>query len=208
MLRNTLEHIRRDQLIDEISELVHQQLVTSTLESQFRTRLENMVNDRLRNSGVDGQRTREFIRNINQTANVERNDFSNLGIYNNNRDAQLNDYVDSASAYQGHAAQRAATATNTREIRSLQSEIKELKNMMKLSFELQLDMQRSLKQEISALIAGTLVNDKKNNQRICQSSINAGRPANEGQCLICTESSIDAVLYQCGHMCVSIFFFF
>lgn len=220
-LRQTIDEIRREQMIEEISELVHQQLVTSTLASEFRTRLEQRVMQHLQNSGTDGNRTRDFIRSINQTTRVERNDFSHLGINN-----QALDNLDSASTYQSsiHAQQqqqhhnthmRHATASNTREIKSLKSEISELKSMMKLSFELQLDMQRSLRQEISALIAGTfkdvtsssVINSDKNasvsdNQRVrVQNAFNSNKPSNEGNCVICTEGSVDTVLYKCGHMC-------
>ena len=42
-IRVTIENLRREQIIEEISELVHQQLVTQTLESEFRSRLEERV---------------------------------------------------------------------------------------------------------------------------------------------------------------------
>jgi hypothetical protein len=209
-LRATIDQVRREQIIEEISELVHQQLVTSTLESEFRSRLEERVMEHLQSSGVDGNRTREYIRNIPQTAHVERNDFSHLGIYN---PANV-DNLDSASTYQPsqpvqnqqQQQQRQSTAGNTREIRALKTEISELKSMMKLSFELQLDMQRSLKQEISALISGTFKQDSSNtvnNRMRFESTLNSTRPTNEGKCIICTEGSVDTVLYKCGHMCVS-----
>ena len=76
----------------------------------------------LQNSGTDGNRTRDYIRNINQTEHVERNDFSHLGIYTNNGAAAVADNLDSASTYHGSQQQqqhqqRNATASNTREIR-------------------------------------------------------------------------------------------
>lgn len=40
----------------------------------------------------------------------------------------------------------------SREILSLKTELQELKNMMRLSFDLQLDIQRSIKQEVSAAL--------------------------------------------------------
>ena len=199
--RVTIDQMRREQIIEEISELVHQQLVSTTLESQFRTQLEERVMQQLQNSGHDANRTRDFIRNIQQTTAIERNDFSHLGIYTAPAAA---DNLDSASSYQAsqnaqNHIQRQATASNTREIRALKSEISELKNMMKLSFQLQLDMQRSLKQEISALISNAV----KQPQMRFESRINSTMPANEGKCIICTDGTVDTVLYKCGHMCVS-----
>ena len=211
-LRTTIDNLRREQIIEEISELVHQQLVTSTLESEFRSQLEERVMQHLQASGQDGNRTRNFIRNIQQTTPIERNDFSNLGIHT----APIADNLDSASTYHASQAahaqiQRQSTANNSREIRALKSEISELKNMMKLSFQLQLDMQRSLKQEISALISNAVKENttanKANNQMRFESRINTTQPSNEGKCIICTEGSVDTVLYKCGHMCVSRLFF-
>lgn len=71
----------------------------------------------------------------------------------------------------------------------------ELKRLLKLSFDVQLDMQRALKQEIAALIAQTW------SQSAGTELVSSTRPATEGSCVICTESRIDSVLYQCGHMC-------
>lgn len=84
---------------------------------------------------------------------------------------------------------------NSRDIKDLKSEVKELKQLLKLSFEVQLDMQRSLKQEISALIAGTWSNSASANL------VKSSRTSNEGKCVICTEQGIDVVFYECGHMC-------
>ena len=73
----------REQIVYEISDLVHSQLVSSTLQSAFRTRLENTVRERLARSGHDGMQTRQNILNIlnnRVTSNVLRNDFSHLGI--------------------------------------------------------------------------------------------------------------------------------
>lgn len=192
-MQNSIEHLRREQIIEEISELVHQQLVSQALESQFRTTLERRIGDRLRNMDTDPGRTREFIRNLTQrqTSQIERNDFSHLGIYNN----QVNIDDTASTILSNHEIEmQRATATNSREIKALKSEINELKNMMKLSFELQLDIQRSFKQEISGLMSECLGLNK--------SSLITSRPVNEGTCLICTEASVDTVLYMCGHMCV------
>lgn len=188
-----IEQYAREQVIDEISELVHRQVVTETLQSEFRTRLENRVLDYLRRSGTNGENTRQAIRQLAATTNsrINRNDFADLGITG----AELNDNIDSASTYSETRGQQRATARNTREIKELKSEINELKSLMKLSFELQLDMQRSLKQEINALISNTFQNTAS------ASLLRQSNPSNEGSCLICTEAQVDTVFYKCGHMC-------
>jgi hypothetical protein len=75
-------------------------------------------------------------------------------------------------------------------------QLQEMKDMLRLSFELQLDMQRSFKQEISALVAGTLTHG-------ADTSANPNNPHCQGKCIICTEAACDTVLIGCGHMVVS-----
>jgi hypothetical protein len=196
-IRTSIDELRREQIIEEISELVHQQLVSSTLESQFRRHLEQQIMSQLQMRGDDGQRTRDFIQRLTQTERIERNDFSHLGIQ---RQSEV-EIGDSASVLLDQAtALRFTQPSSSREMRNVQMELKELKTLMKLSFELQLDMQRSLRQEIAALIAGTLTQQQSVPRA---SSLNTHRASNEGSCVICTEGQVDTVFYKCGHMSVS-----
>lgn len=184
----------REQIIGEISDLVSRNVVGSALQSNFRTILENNIRDRIRRAGIDGNRSRMNIRDYMRsrvTNAVQRNDFSHLGINNQQDDL---DNLDSASSYSGHRNRTVIHQTNTREVRELRNELKEMKSMLKLSFEMQLDMQRSFKQEISALVAGTFSNSAS------ASLIDSSKPSQEGKCIICTESDCDTVFYKCGHM--------
>ena len=77
--RESLYNMTRVQIISEISELVHRQLVNNTLQSDFRPRLENSVLNRLNQSGLDGARTRQNVNDIlrvTRAGNIQRNDFS------------------------------------------------------------------------------------------------------------------------------------
>ena len=154
---------------------VHRQLVSQTLESTFRRSLELTIADRLRQAG--------------------RSDEASEAIARMNEETQ-------ASAVSQRTPRLSARANDSKELRELKSEVAKLKNLMKLSFELQMDMQRSLKQEISALTNGTFSNTASN------SLIKATTVPNskDGKCIICTESNIDTVFYKCGHMCVSLAF--
>ena len=203
--RESVDDMTRAQIISEIGELVHRQLVYNTLQSDFRPRLENSVLNRLNQAGLDRARTRQNVNDIlrvARTSNIQRNDFSHLGIANNNQ--ELNDptdNLDSASSYSNHRqSHRTTIVHNAREIKELKSELNEMKSLLKLSFELQLDMQRSFKQEISALVSGTFHNTAS------ASLINSSQPTSEGKCIICTEEECDTVFYQCGHIVVSFFF--
>ncbi|RMZ95315.1 Neuralized 1A [Brachionus plicatilis] len=177
-----INQISREQVIGEISELVHRQLVSNSLRSEFRTVLEDRVMDRLNRIGSDGAQTSEYIRNLPNNDGILRNDFSNLG---------LNDDAESVSSMDA----RIRGFGNSREIKNLKKEISELKNLIKLSFELQMDMQGSLKQEISALINGTFKETGSMNL------VKTDKKMNSGICIICTEAESNTVFYQCGHLC-------
>lgn len=194
---NPSEDATREEIINEISSLLSRNLVSSTLESNFRTILENNIRDRIRRTGIDGNRTRhnlrEFMRSRGTSNTIQRNDFSHLGI-NNQQDLNDLDNLDSASSHSGHRYRTVIHQNNSREIRDLKNELSEMKSMLKLSFEMQLDMQKSFKQEISALIAGTFQDTASANL------INSSRPNQDGKCIICTDSDCDTVFYKCGHM--------
>lgn len=157
---NQSHNMVRENIISEISDLVHRELVSSTLQSDFRPRLEANIRSRINRSGLDGNRTRqnirEFIQNTRVTngmSSIQRNDFSHLGIHSGN--ANLNDEnLDSASSVNsGGQTGRHQRATivyqnNVREMRDLKNELNEMKKLMQLSLEMQMDMQRSFKQEI------------------------------------------------------------
>jgi hypothetical protein len=105
--------------------------------------------ERLRSSGTNGEQTRQLIHELARanTNRITRNDFSHLGIYptrarSDSNASSLNDVI---SAQQ---QQRVIIKNNSKEIRDLKAEITELKSLVKLSFELTLDIQRSFKQGI------------------------------------------------------------
>lgn len=83
----------------EISTLVHQQLVSSTLNSPFRDSLEQVARDRRNRTGTDGTRVQQAIRNL-PPSNIARNDFSRFGI----SDFNDNDSTDSVSVINATAA--------------------------------------------------------------------------------------------------------
>lgn len=177
-----ISQISREHVLEEISELIHRQLVSNSLHSDFRNVLEERITQGLNRTGLDGARTREFIRNLPHNGVFVRNDFSNLG---------LNDDVESVSSLDT----RVRGVGYSREIKNLKKEILELKNMIKLSFELQMDIQGSLKQEINALVNGTF----KDNDSA--KLIKTNKKLKSGTCIICTEAESNTVFYLCGHLC-------
>ena len=176
-LIEAIQEHSRNQVLSEIGELIHRQMVSSTLESEFRRTLELRIVDRIRRVGNE-EPLRHAMEQISRPVATRR--------------ARAN----SNSAGQ---APRATTRNQSKEISELKTELNELKSLLKLSFELQLDMQRSFKQEISALVNNTFNNTDSN--RLIK--MNSAANNKDGVCVICAESKIDTVFYQCGHMCVS-----
>jgi hypothetical protein len=59
-------------------------------------------------------------------------------------------------------------------------------------FSMQMDMQKSLRQEVASAVAN-------NSSNIM---ISSSQPMNAGHCTICLTAIADTVLYRCGHLCV------
>ena len=84
------------------------------------------------------------------------------------------------------------------EMDSLRSRMNELHEMVRMSMEMQLDLQRAIRQEVSA----ALHQQNGTSPSAVAASPAPSHPAAEGNCIICLDKEVDAVLYQCGHMCV------
>ena len=193
---NDVSQVRQQELVDEISELLHHRLVSSTLDGNFRATLELTMQNHLSTTEADGQAVQNFIRSL-PASGIPRNDFTDLGI----PPAQDND-SDNVSVTNFSAHSVPYTQTNThlnREIRGLKSQMAEMKNMLKLSFDLQMDIQRAIRQEVAAAMSQWSAQ-----QPVVGASASgtSSKPVSDTHCLICLEQHSDCVLYQCGHMCV------
>ncbi|CAG5131153.1 unnamed protein product [Candidula unifasciata] len=192
---NDITSLQREQIVEEISELLHSQLVTSTLGGEFRTALEMIAQNHISSSGTNGRAVQDFINSLPRTG-VQRNDFSQLGI----PQAQQNDNWDNISVTSVSAHSVPYAQSNSylaREIHSLRSQMNEMKNMLRLTFDLQVDIQRAIRQEVAAAI-----NNVPGATGVSPSMPGSVQPVEDSHCLICLERHTDTVLYQCGHMCV------
>jgi len=196
------ERMRRwnqDDFVMEISELVHRQLVSSTLNGRFRDRLENMVMTRVSEAGHDGSAVQEAIQNLPRS-NIRHNDFSHLGIPT----MEQMDFDDAVSVISATASASIPYAQSNRavqrEMSTMRSQISQLTNMLKKSLELQVDIQRSIKQEVAAAMS-----QHNSQQQTATAAVAAGgvsKRANDTKCIICLDGDSDAVLYRCGHLCL------
>lgn len=203
---NVVSDIHRETIVQEISELVHQHLVTQTLDGGFRNVLEFHLRDRVSATGADGQRVQEYIQSIPQTRPHIQNDFSELGLPPPN----VEDNWDNVSVTSVRTSTVPYSQTNlymSRELAALKAQMQEMKNMMKVSFDLQLDIQRAIRQEVAAGLAAAMASNGTNQAETSSlpSMTQVPRrsvPVSDTHCLICLDNFSDSVLYQCGHMCV------
>lgn len=187
-----IQQIHRESIVTEISNLVQSQLVTSTLESNFRGQLEVLLENRASMGGGNRQQVVDFIQSLPRTNHIVRNDFSHLGI-------------NPSGGAAGGTSQAFRSSSNynmAQEMAMLRSQMAELQNMVKVSFDLQLDLQRSIRQEVAAALHGSLAGNSSGVAAAVMPNNREVHPAKEGHCIICLDKSIDSVLYQCGHMCV------
>jgi len=77
-----------------------------------------------------------------------------------------------------------------RQIHVMSIEMKEMKGMLKLLVDTQMEMQRAIRQEVNAMMKGSTVEPAKPTKQV-----------KEGTCVVCLEYPCDTVLYRCGHLC-------
>jgi hypothetical protein len=111
-------------------------------------------------------------------------------------------------------------------VHALREEVAVLKNVIGASFDMQLDIQRAIRQEVSAAMnrepirmpaanvgelsaqagaTGSTDETPADGSSRVRSGLaqnpNDYKPAMSGTCIVCLESRVDAMLYSCGHMC-------
>ncbi|XP_041371239.1 uncharacterized protein LOC121384760 isoform X1 [Gigantopelta aegis] len=192
-----VSQIQREELVEEISELLHHRLVSSTLDGEFRGLLEIHMQNRLQSTEFDGENVANFVRSLPRNQPILHNDFSHLGLQG------PTDNLDNISVTSLSATAVPYTHSNlylSREIKSLKAQMVEMKNMIKLNFDLSLDIQRAVRQEVAAGIAMAA---GENAAAAATAPASArSMPVNDTHCVVCLENFSDSVLYQCGHMCV------
>ena len=85
----------------------------------------------------------------------------------------------------------------------LQGQIRELARMLRLSFDLQLDIKRSIQMEVAAAMrnAGLGRQQLQQDQQSGDLETRGHSPCRTGSCLVCLDNARDTLFYSCGHYC-------
>lgn len=209
-----LDREEREAILSDVGSLVQQRLVSNALSGEFRGVLEVHIQERAEHvsQGVGPQ---ELLRSLERRRERGGAREPMPTVHEEGR-------VGGVSREDYRELQR--------EMATMRSQLTELHQLVRTSFDLQLDIQRSICQEVSAAMHSAL------NVRLAalqsgqppsiwaaaaqpppnpaapqpaphppRSSSNMAGPSpivSPGHCVICLQAEVDCVLYRCGHMCV------
>lgn len=169
-------------------------VVSNTLESQFREDLERLLLGRLTSP--------DFL--PPQVLNRNEHDMLLFG----------DEQVWTQDLSNEHASQGGGDTCIERNVdylkkavQVLQRDVASLKNIVNASFDIQLDIQRSIRQELAGVLnsCSCMRQDNANLYRGKTKSekdvLVEGTSFSKGICVICADAAADSLLYRCGHLC-------
>eukprot|EP00871_Galdieria_phlegrea_P004878 jgi/Galph1/5391/GphlegSOOS_G4035.1 len=169
-----------------------QHVVSNTLESTFREELERLLRGRLRAPGFVPPQ----VFNRNEHDMLLFGEDSGTGW---NEEGIVNDSLHDTTL-EGNVEYL------KRAVQVLQRDVASLRNIVNASFDIQLDVQRAIRQELSGTL--NMLSSKENNSSHITSyslprkdTVVQGTGLSTGLCVICTDAAADSLLYRCGHLC-------
>ena len=204
---NTLPVAERDAILSDVGGLIQRRLVSNALSGEFRGVMEVHIQQRADqiNSGVTAE---NIVRSLERRQQHARQ----------------------PQQYEHSALNQSEYQRLRQEMSELRSQLTDIHQLIRSSFDLQLDIQRSIRQEVSSAMHATFgyqlgmqtaASQNTTTENIFTAAQGFSRmqgqsprprpPAHivqespivsPGHCVICLQSEVDCVLYRCGHMCV------
>jgi len=164
-----------DYAISDVEELFQRRLVSDVLHSTFRNVLELHIERSLVRSGVQPQaRQAQLPRQPQAVGGTPQ---------------QQQQFVPQFTPIAQPSTSRRLPEIE-RQMHAMSQEMMEMKGMLKLLIDTQMEMQRAIRQEVNAMITSSTVTPAKPTKQV-----------KEGTCVVCLEFQCDTVLYRCGHLC-------
>uniref|UniRef100_A0A7S0T6A0 RING-type domain-containing protein n=1 Tax=Erythrolobus madagascarensis TaxID=708628 RepID=A0A7S0T6A0_9RHOD len=205
---------RQNSWLASLASLAEQHNVTNALESQFRHQLERVLVERQLDVR-EGNGVLPYYRRLHELNQQQAEYARSHHYYEDVDDQQHQQHALAAAAAQedhvrdrfspdafstsggGRTGREFEDGRDTRlAVEALKHEVHVLKNIVHASFDVQLDVQRAVRQEVAAAMLKT--EQQQHNSTVVGHS---PRMRSRGSCVVCCETAINCVLYACGHAC-------
>eukprot|EP00871_Galdieria_phlegrea_P001561 jgi/Galph1/2405/GphlegSOOS_G1052.1 len=171
-------------------QLVDQQRVSSTLQSSFRHQLEAMILSNIEHLNRQRENTNDITQEVAPL--MEQNEMNVEGQASEEHPTEVTLETGHQVIYEVERH-----FIRPREIAKIQTDLNTIKTTLQAFFDLELEIQRAIRQELSAALNCKMKSETKQH---CSSTVTSTAAVSKGICVLCVEKTIDCLLYACGHM--------